>query len=43
MTNDVSFGLVDKANSIGYPKGGARTTYEILMQCFESQTNASRV
>ena len=43
MTNDMSFGLVDKANGIGYPKGGTRTTCGILMQCFESQTNASRV
>ena len=42
MTNDMSFGLVEKANSIGYPKGGASTTWGILMQCFESQTNASK-
>ena len=43
MTDDVSFGLVDEPSSTTFPEGDERTTWGKLMQCFESQTNASRV
>ena len=43
MTDDVSFGLVDEPSSTTFPEGDERTAWGKLMQCFESQTNASRV
>ncbi len=43
MADNVSFGLFDEANSSDFPDGDARATWGKLMQCFESQTNASRV
>ena len=43
MTDDVSFALVDESSSVLYPEGDAHMAWGKPMQCFESQTNASRV